>query len=145
MGDTQKSPTISTETQGIAAKVADDSGQGLVGLPADGPPLLAGESSLARIRKLAESEPNLVFRSLAHRIDPGKKYHFEIPFRTKYMGFEPPDELPAPPPQDQINRYPINKEHSEWSGAFGFIPENFLSTLEELQSDFDRIKKEIFG
>ena len=76
---------------------------------------------------------------------PGKKYHFEIPFRTEYMGFEPPDELPTPPPQDQVNRYPINKKYGEWSGAFGFIPETFLTTLEELQSDFDRIKKEIFG
>jgi hypothetical protein len=29
MGDTQRSPTISTENQGIAAKVAGDSGHGL--------------------------------------------------------------------------------------------------------------------
>ena len=46
MGDTQRSPTISTENQGIAAKVAGDSGQGLADPPGDGPPLLEGESSL---------------------------------------------------------------------------------------------------
>jgi hypothetical protein len=28
MGDTQRSPTISTENQGIAAKIAGDSGHG---------------------------------------------------------------------------------------------------------------------
>jgi hypothetical protein len=69
MGDTQRSPTISTESQGIAAKAACDSGQGLEDPTEDGPPLLVGESSLARIRLLAEMEPNLVFTSVAHKID----------------------------------------------------------------------------
>jgi hypothetical protein len=69
MGDTQRSPTISTEDQGIAAKVAGDSGQGLADPPGNGPPLLEGESSLVRIRMLAESEPNMVFTSVANRID----------------------------------------------------------------------------
>ena len=50
MGDTQRSPTISTENQGIAAKVAGDSGHGLADPPGDGPPLLEGESSLVRIK-----------------------------------------------------------------------------------------------
>ncbi len=69
MGDTQRSPTISTENQGIAARVAGDSGQGSVGPPGDGPPLLEGESSLERIRMLAEGEPDLVFTSVVDRID----------------------------------------------------------------------------
>ena len=75
---------------------------------------------------------------------PGKKYHFEIPFGTEYLGFEPPDELPCPPPQDQLNRYPINKRYKEWRGDIGFIPESFLSVIQTLQIDFDRVKKEIF-
>ena len=69
MGDTQRLPTISTENQGIAAKVAGDSGHGLADPPGDGPPLLEGESSLVRIRMLAESEPDLVFTSVVDRID----------------------------------------------------------------------------
>jgi len=69
MGDTQRSPTISTENQGIAAKAACDSSQGFKDPPGDGPPLLVGESSLVRIRMLAESDPKLVFTSVAHRID----------------------------------------------------------------------------
>jgi len=69
MGVTQRSPTISTENQGIAAKVAGDSGQGMADPPGDGPPLLEGESSLVRIRMLAESEPDLVFTSVVDRID----------------------------------------------------------------------------
>jgi len=69
MGDTQKSPTISTANQGIAAKATYDSGQGFKDPAGEGAPLLVGESSLARVRMLAEREPNLVFISLAHRID----------------------------------------------------------------------------
>jgi hypothetical protein len=69
MGDTQRSPTISTENQGIAAKAACDSSQGFKDPPGDGPTLLVGESSLVRIRMLAESEPELVFTSVADRID----------------------------------------------------------------------------
>ena len=69
MGDTQRSPTISTGNQGFAAKVACDSGQGFKDPAGDGPPLLVGESSLVRIRMLAESDPNLVFTSPAHMID----------------------------------------------------------------------------
>jgi len=76
---------------------------------------------------------------------PGKKYNFEIPFGTEYLGFEPPDKLPTPPPQDQTNRYPIDKKYKEWEGSFGFIPETFLITLEVLQRDFERIKRGIYG
>ena len=69
MGDTQRSATISTENQGIAAKVAGDSGQGFKDPPGEGRPLFEGESSLVRIRMLAESEPDLVFTSVVDRID----------------------------------------------------------------------------
>ena len=69
MGDTQRSPTISTEDQGIAAKAAGDSGHGMADPIGEGPPRLVGESSLVRIRMLAESEPDLVFTSVADRID----------------------------------------------------------------------------
>jgi len=69
MGDTQRLPTISTENQGIAAKVAGDSGQSATDPPGDVPPLFEGESSLLRIRMLAESEPDLVFTSVVDRID----------------------------------------------------------------------------
>ncbi len=47
MGDTQRSPTISTEDQGIAAKVAGDSGHGLADPPGEGPPLLVANHRLS--------------------------------------------------------------------------------------------------
>ena len=65
MGDTQRSPTISTETQGIAKQEAYDTS----GSPEDRAPLLVGESSLVRIKVLADRDPEMVFTSLVHRID----------------------------------------------------------------------------
>jgi group II intron reverse transcriptase/maturase len=63
MGDTQKSQTISTQNQGIALQATQR--QEIK----DKPPILVRESSLYRIRMLAEANPEMVFRSLAHRID----------------------------------------------------------------------------
>ena len=69
MGDTQKSQTISTESQGIATQVAHESTGCSQERAVDKPPVLVGESSLVRIRMLAEADPSMVFSSLAHRID----------------------------------------------------------------------------
>jgi hypothetical protein len=69
MGDTQKSQTISTENQGIASQVAWNSKRRSTERVTDKPPLLAGGSTLTRIRLLAEADRDLTFRSLAHRID----------------------------------------------------------------------------
>ncbi|MFZ1985471.1 MAG: reverse transcriptase domain-containing protein, partial [Desulfatitalea sp.] len=69
MGDTQKSQTISTQNQGIASQVAYDSRGFRNAEEEDGPPVLVGESSLVRIEMLAAADPDMVFRSLAHRID----------------------------------------------------------------------------
>ena len=69
MGDTQKSQTISTQSQGIASQDAHDITGCSEEQAQDKPPLLAGESWLVRIRMLAEATPGLVFTSLSHRID----------------------------------------------------------------------------
>lgn len=67
MGDTPRSQTISTKTQKIAAKNACELKQATP--DPDCPPVLVGETSLVRIRMLAEREPDMVFTSLVHRID----------------------------------------------------------------------------
>ena len=69
MGDTQKSQTISTGNQWIAKKAACKSGWGFNDQAWGEPPLLVSESSLVRIKMLAKSDPEMVFISLAHRID----------------------------------------------------------------------------
>ena len=77
----------------------------------------------------------------------GKRFNFDIPFKTEFIGFEPSEikeRKPALPSQDQVNRYPINKKFEVWEGAFAFKPESFLLVIEKLQTDIDRLKSEIF-
>jgi len=69
MGDTLRSQTISIQNQGIASQIARDSGEGSNIRPSDTLPILVGESSLVKIEALAKANPNMVFTSLAHRID----------------------------------------------------------------------------
>ena len=69
MGGTPRPQTITTENQGIANKGACELSRTMDLQPQGGPPILVNESSLLKIRMLAEREPNLIFTSLAHRID----------------------------------------------------------------------------
>jgi len=72
MGDTQRSPTISTETQGNAEQTDRDSAKVFNGRTIIGtPPVLIGENSFVRLRMLAQNKPDMVFTSLCHRINPG--------------------------------------------------------------------------
>ena len=69
MGDTQKSQTISTDNQGIAKQVALEHRSCSEERVNDSSIVFEVESSLVRIAKLAKSDPEQVFTSLAHRID----------------------------------------------------------------------------
>ena len=70
MGDIPRSQTISTASQRSAGRETYDGGvAGMSAAVNSGPPLLIGESSLMRVRMAAEADPDLVFTSLAHRID----------------------------------------------------------------------------
>jgi len=68
MGDTQRSQTMSPESQRIAEQLILD--QRMFIYPdSDRPPVMFGQSSLEWIKVLAINEPETVFTSLAHRID----------------------------------------------------------------------------
>ena len=69
MGDTQKSQTISTDNREIASQDARNVKGGSNGCERDEAPILVRESSLVRVKKLAEADHDMVFTSLAHRID----------------------------------------------------------------------------
>ena len=70
MEDTQRSQPISTESQRIAEEADHDFGKVDIALCQDDSyPILIGQSSLVRIRELADKEPEMVFTSLGHRID----------------------------------------------------------------------------
>ena len=69
MEDTLRSQPISTQNRKIAKQAACDTGQSSEPSWEDRPLTLVGESSLERIRMLARRDPEMVFTSLAHRID----------------------------------------------------------------------------
>lgn len=65
MGDTQRSQTISTKSRKIARTVVCNS----TPIEWEEPPMLTCESSLIKIELLAQTNPELVFTSVVHRID----------------------------------------------------------------------------
>ena len=69
MEDTLRSQPISTQNQKIAKQAACNSEQDSEPSYEDRPLTLVGESSFERIRMLARRDPEMVFTSLAHRID----------------------------------------------------------------------------
>ncbi len=72
MGDTQRSQTISMENQGSAQQAFQDSEKMFNSETKPGIPLvLYEENSFGSLRMLAENNPDMVFTSLAHRINPG--------------------------------------------------------------------------
>lgn len=68
MGDTQRSPTISPENQGIAEQEVPGNVRGGPNPTGDRPPALSGQTSLEWIKVKARDEPQLVFTSLVHLI-----------------------------------------------------------------------------
>ena len=77
---------------------------------------------------------------------PEEKFKFNLPFRTEYVGLEPPEVEKAKghlPPPDQIHKYPTNKNGKEWDSLLVFEPTTFLRDIEQLKTDFKRIKIEI--
>ena len=68
MEDTQRSQPISPYNQEIAERAVLNSGK-FYNPDGEGPPILRGHSSLVWIKELARDEPEMVFTSLAHRID----------------------------------------------------------------------------
>ena len=68
MGDTQRSQTISTQNHKIVKQVTHNTDSVKPGQD-DGPPLLVGEVSLNNIAMQAKKNPDMIFTSLAHRIN----------------------------------------------------------------------------
>ena len=84
MGDTQRSQTISTDNRKIAKQNTQNPNARDSEVP-----ILVGESSLAKLRMMAEGDKNLVFTSLAHRIDyPLLKESFRQLRKSKASGVD---------------------------------------------------------
>lgn len=79
------------------------------------------------------------------RYFPEAEFEWEIPFRT-----EQPERLSeaeiaslasmrdAPP--SILYRYPVQKGGADWNGLHAFEPNSFLTVLDQLRHDFQRIR-----
>jgi len=88
---------------------------------------------------------------------PGKKFEFEIPFRTEEVDLVEPDprvvdelktfmaEHKKATPPDQLNRYPRDTEGNPWNGIYAFEPNTFLPVISKVQQDVVRLKELIFN
>jgi hypothetical protein len=87
---------------------------------------------------------------------PGKKYVFEVPFRRGVIDFTGLDprfaeelrdsiaEYERATPNDQLHRYPRNKEGQPWQGIFSFEPNSFSLAISQVQEDIVRLREFIF-
>jgi hypothetical protein len=74
------------------------------------------------------------------------KYHFEVPFKTSCLGMTDMEieALKKDRPQPSILfRYPVWKRGVEWEGVYGFEPQGFLSLLDSLRENYDRVLAQI--
>ena len=77
---------------------------------------------------------------------PEPPFEWDIPFRTEWGTFTEAEvrvmkkNTPIP---SMLYRYPVAKGGKEWNGAFGFEPNLFASTLDQLHGDFKRIMAQI--
>lgn len=87
---------------------------------------------------------------------PGRKFNFDIPFRSGEVDLVHPDprlaeELKAliaehkrSTPADQLFRYPRDIEGNPWEGIYAFEASSFASAIVQVQDDISRIKQWIF-
>jgi len=72
-------------------------------------------------------------------------FEWDIPFKTEWGNLTEVEVrvFKKNPPPSMLYRYPVAKGGKEWNGAFGFEPNSFVSTLDQLGRDFQRIMAHI--
>ena len=77
---------------------------------------------------------------------PEPSFEWDVPFKTEYPDV-PEIELDELKKSALIPsilfRYPVAKGGEEWNGTFGFEPNTFLDVLEQVKTDFERIKAQL--
>ena len=80
------------------------------------------------------------------KLFPETSFLWQIPFKTEYVGIpeEEIDTLKKKTPIPSIlYRYPVDKDGTAWKGLFGFMPLPFVTLLEHMENDFERIQSQL--
>ena len=85
---------------------------------------------------------------------PGKAYAIEFPFKREVPDIEGMDpqleladellalsqQLEKTMPEDQMHRYPSDRNSKPWKALLGFEPHSFMPVLKKLKADFIQIR-----
>ncbi len=86
------------------------------------------------------------YQNRYNKLYPAKRFKLEIPFKTEDLDIEKYETAQIDiklPPQDQVNRYPVDKEGKEWNQPFAFEPYSFQKDINKLKENFRSIRQEI--
>jgi HEPN domain-containing protein len=82
-----------------------------------------------------------------HQLYPEHDYIWNVPFVVEVIGDnseanEMLEQKKKELPQEQIHRYPVNRNREMWQGAFAFEPKSFMNgVIIPLERDFSRLRK----
>ena len=97
---------------------------------------------LSEPKRILQSHKLEDLKAIFDEIYPEKKNVWELPFKTEYLGMSEEEAAALakrePIPSIQY-RYPVDMKGKAWGDAAGFLPQEFLSFLEDLKDDFNRI------
>ena len=104
--------------------------------------------------RTGEAPPTHYLRELGAKYEdlfPEESFHFDIPFTTHYLGFEPDEiverleeEKKDKSRVDQQLRYHLDRKGQPWNNAHGFIPEQYIRKVNDIRDKLlalsDKIK-----
>jgi HEPN domain len=108
---------------------------------------------------LLKKDPNIKFHHVIDKLAilfkqhyPEKEFEWDVPFTIIVSGVDN-DEKKAKmikrhtnkQPQDQIYRYPIGKNKEPWDGVEQFSASAFISFVNEIENDMNRLKRAIYS
>ncbi|GGK78002.1 hypothetical protein GCM10007941_30110 [Amphritea balenae] len=83
---------------------------------------------------------------------PESEFFWDIPFTVEILGARSQEEKEVMHrehlksyPQDQVLRYPMNRQREPWEAAAQFSAPAFLINLDTIEADFQRIRGVIFN
>ena len=95
-------------------------------------------------RRTGEVPPTHYLRELRAKYEnlfPEESFHFDFPFITYYLGFEPDEIVERLKEEekdksrgDQQLRYHLDRKGQPWDDAHGFIPEQFIGKVNDIRA-----------
>lgn len=101
---------------------------------------------LSEPKRILQSHKLEDLKAIFDEIYPEEKNVWELPFKTEYLGMSE-EEAAALAKKEPIpsiqHRYPVDMKGKAWGDASGFISKEFLTFLDDLKDNFNRIYSDL--